>query len=108
MGRERQPGHVLVIERALRPLFGFFQADTLPVGYYANAGDFDGTSVLNAEVYSRIEVGLHDALSRLELLTNPQPLTAPGFSAAATQPVNYEFAGYREVANLENLEVHSD
>lgn len=74
--------HALVIEHALRPLFGFFQADTLPVGYYANAGDFDGTTVLNAEVYSRIEVGLHDALPRLQLLTNRQPHTAPGFSAA--------------------------
>jgi FMN reductase len=61
-GSER---HALVIEHALRPLFGFFQADTLAVGYYASAGDFDGTTVLNAEVYSRIEVGLRDALPRL-------------------------------------------
>lgn len=67
--------HALVIEHALRPLFGFFQANTLPVGYYANAGDFDGTTVLNAEVYSRIEVGLHDALPRLQLLADqPEPI----------------------------------
>jgi FMN reductase len=64
-GSER---HALVLEHALRPLFGFFQADTLPVGYYAAAGDFDGTTVLNAEVYSRIEVGLQDALPRLAAL----------------------------------------
>jgi FMN reductase len=67
--------HALVIEHALRPLFGFFQADTLPVGYYANAGDFDGTTVLNAEVYSRIEVGLNDALPRLRLLAEGPPPT---------------------------------
>lgn len=41
--------HALVLEHALRPLFGFFQAATAPVGFYANAGDFDGTLVLNGE-----------------------------------------------------------
>lgn len=76
--------HALVIEHALRPLFGFFQADVLPVGYYANAGDFDGTTVLNAEVYSRIEVGLHDALPRLQLLTQQATHIAPGFTTTGT------------------------
>jgi FMN reductase len=60
--------HALVIEHALRPLFGFFQAATAPVGYYANSGDFDGTLVLNAEVYSRVEVGLTDLLPSLVAL----------------------------------------
>ncbi|MFB9238103.1 NAD(P)H-dependent oxidoreductase [Plantactinospora siamensis] len=54
--------HALVIEHQLRPLFGFFQALTVPVGFYANAGEFDGTLVLNAEVYSRIQVGLNDVI----------------------------------------------
>lgn len=80
-GSER---HALVLEHALRPLFGFFQADTLPVGYYATPGDFDGTTVLNAEVYSRIEVGLHDALPRLQLLGQGPTHTAPGFSEATS------------------------
>lgn len=71
--------HALVIEHALRPLFGFFQANTLAVGYYANAGDFDGTTVLNAEVYSRIEVGLNDALPQLRLLAEGRTSLAPGF-----------------------------
>lgn len=78
--------HALVIEHALRPLFGFFQADVLPVGYYANTGDFDGTTVLNAEVYSRIEVGLHDALPKLQLLADQAPHVAPGFRTADPQP----------------------
>jgi FMN reductase len=60
--------HALVIEHALRPLFGFFQAAVLPVGFYVSTGDFDGTTVLNAEVYSRIEVGLADVLPRLRSL----------------------------------------
>jgi len=76
--------HALVIEHALRPLFGFFQADTLPVGYYANTGDFDGATVLNGEVYSRIEVGLNDALPRLRLLAESAQPVAEGFAYADT------------------------
>jgi FMN reductase len=62
--------HALVIEHALRPLFGFFQAATAPVGFYANAGDFDGTLVLNGEVYSRVEVGLNDIMPHLNALAD--------------------------------------
>ncbi|MEV4103074.1 NAD(P)H-dependent oxidoreductase [Nonomuraea sp. NPDC049649] len=62
--------HALVIEHALRPLFGFFQAATAPVGFYANAGDFDGTLVLNGEVYSRVEMGLNDILPQLKALAD--------------------------------------
>jgi FMN reductase len=37
--------HSLVVEHELRPLFGFFRADTLPVGIYATGADFaDGTA----------------------------------------------------------------
>ncbi|NBO21193.1 MAG: FMN reductase [Rhodobacteraceae bacterium] len=32
--------HALVIEHQLRPLFGFFEAATLPTGVYAGAADF--------------------------------------------------------------------
>jgi FMN reductase len=60
--------HALVIEHELRPLFGFFQAAVLPVGFYVSSGDFDGTIVLNTEVYSRIEVGLADVLPQLHSL----------------------------------------
>lgn len=62
--------HALVIEHALRPLFGFFQAATIPVGFYVNSGDFDGTLVLNSEVYSRIEIGIGDVLGQLKALTD--------------------------------------
>jgi FMN reductase len=65
--------HALVIEHELRPLFGFFQAAVMPVGFYVNSGDFDGTTVLNAEVYSRIEVGLNDILLQLHHLQGKVP-----------------------------------
>lgn len=52
--------HALVLEHALRPLFGFFQAMTAPAAIFANSGDFDGTMLLNLRVYGRIEVALAD------------------------------------------------
>ncbi|MFD1810195.1 NAD(P)H-dependent oxidoreductase [Gemmobacter lanyuensis] len=36
--------HALVIEHQLRPLFGFFEAQTLPTGVYAADRDFAGVS----------------------------------------------------------------
>jgi hypothetical protein len=54
--------HMMVIDQALRPLFGFFQAWTAPMGVYLTSGDFDGTTVLNPETYERIEVGINDVI----------------------------------------------
>lgn len=58
--------HALVLEHALRPLFAFFQALTVPVAFYANTGDFDGTTLLNPRVYGRIEMGLSDVIDLLK------------------------------------------
>ena len=52
--------HALALDHALRPLFASFQAHTLPTGVFASSGDFDGTTLLNPRVYSRIEVALDD------------------------------------------------
>lgn len=52
--------HALVLEYALRPLFAFFQALTVPVAIFASAGDFDGTLLLNPRVHGRIEMALTD------------------------------------------------
>lgn len=54
--------HALVVEHALRPLFAFLQAWTAPVGIYLSAGDFDGTTILNPEVYERIEMAVADVV----------------------------------------------
>ncbi|SEE73502.1 NAD(P)H-dependent oxidoreductase [Ruania alba] len=61
-GSER---HTLVLEHALRPLFGFFQAFTVPVAFFASAGDFDGVTLLNPRVHTRIQVGLTDVIGIL-------------------------------------------
>jgi FMN reductase len=57
--------HALALEHALRPLFGFFQAMTVPVAIFASAGDFDGTTLLNPRVYGRIEMALTDVAGLL-------------------------------------------
>lgn len=57
--------HALALEHALRPLFGFFQAMTIPVAIFASAGDFDGTTLLTPRVYGRIEMALTDVADLL-------------------------------------------
>lgn len=57
--------HALVLEHALRPLFGFFQAMTIPVAVFASSGDFDGTVLLNPRVYGRIEMAVNDVVDIL-------------------------------------------
>lgn len=52
--------HALALDHALRPLFASFQAHTLPVGVFASSGDFEGSTLLNPRVYSRIAVALDD------------------------------------------------
>jgi FMN reductase len=57
--------HALMLEHALRPLFAFFQALTIPVAIFASAGDFDGTVLLNPRVYGRIEMAIADVADLL-------------------------------------------
>ncbi|MGH3279112.1 MAG: NAD(P)H-dependent oxidoreductase [Trebonia sp.] len=58
--------HALVLEYAMRPLFGFFQAMTLPVAIFASSGDFDGTLLLNPRVHGRIQIALSDIAGLLK------------------------------------------
>jgi FMN reductase len=46
--------HCLVVEYALRPLFGFFQAFSVPTGVYASERDFENGILTNAVVTARI------------------------------------------------------
>ena len=47
--------HALILEHQMRPLFGFFQALTLPVGVYASDTDFDGYELTSEAVKRRID-----------------------------------------------------
>lgn len=63
-GSER---HALVIEHQLRPLFSFFQAQTLPIGVYATDKDFNPAyQVQSAQLQARITLAVARALPILQ------------------------------------------
>lgn len=57
-GSER---HALLVEHQMRPLFGFFQALTLPLGIYASEADFTDYRVSSHELDERIEMAVRRA-----------------------------------------------
>jgi FMN reductase len=46
--------HALLVEHQMRPLFGFFQALTLPLGIFASEGDFTDYRVTSPELLDRL------------------------------------------------------
>ena len=57
-GSER---HGLVLEHQLRPLFGFFQALTLPIGVYAVESDFANYQITSEPLKTRIRLAAERA-----------------------------------------------
>ena len=55
--------HCLVIEHQLRPLFGFLQSYTVPVGVYASHADFENGQVKAEVVLARIVTAARQAVS---------------------------------------------
>jgi FMN reductase len=78
--------HALVLEHAMRPLFAFFQALTIPVAFFASAGDFDGTTLLNPRVHSRIEIGLTDVVDLLRARATGPKSNSPSPRSPAASP----------------------
>jgi FMN reductase len=54
--------HALILEHQFRPLFGFFQALTLPIGIYANNSDFENYAVTSLQLQERIDLAIARAL----------------------------------------------
>jgi FMN reductase len=54
--------HALIIEHQFRPLFGFFQALTLPIGVYANDSDFTNGAVTSLDLQERIDLAVSRSL----------------------------------------------
>ena len=48
------PRHALVVEHSLRPLFGFFEALTIPTAVYASDADFRDGQLIEAGVLARV------------------------------------------------------
>ena len=64
-GSER---HALLVEHQMRPLFGFFQALTLPLGIYASESDFENYEITSPELTERIALS---AQRTIGLLASP-------------------------------------
>ncbi|MGO2660707.1 FMN reductase [Mycetocola reblochoni] len=63
--------HALILEHSFRPLFGFFQALTLPIGVYASTSDFTGYELVSPRVHERISLAVDRALP---LVVRSQPV----------------------------------
>jgi FMN reductase len=64
--------HALVIEHQLRPLFGFFEAASVPTGVYAGSVDIDGDGRLSDPLRARLDT----AVTQLTATLTPRKLEA--------------------------------
>src|SRR3954452_15641589 len=70
--------HALVIEHQLRPLFGFFTAQTVPTGVFALDTDFDNYRLIRPEITVRVKRAAEEAV----LLASLGGLNPPAEAAA--------------------------
>jgi FMN reductase len=70
------PRHALVVEHALRPLFGFFEALTIPTAVYASEVDFSNGALTDPGVIARAGT----AARQLEEILNVRGLRASATS----------------------------
>ena len=91
-GSER---HALVIEHQLRPLFSFFEAQTLPIGVYATDKDFNPAyTITSPQLQERIQLAVERALPILQRVqevkaTAIQNTKPSGYAVIVSQkPVN--------------------
>jgi FMN reductase len=66
--------HALLVEHQMRPLFGFFQALTLPLGIYGNQDEFVDYGIESADLLQRIETTVDRIVPLIQLRLAP---TAP-------------------------------
>jgi FMN reductase len=73
--------HALLVEHQMRPLFGFFQSTTLPIGVFGNERDFTkregGYDIANVDLELRIDQAVRRAL----------PIIRGGFATAGAADV---------------------
>ncbi|GAB3584808.1 hypothetical protein GCM10027406_31890 [Leifsonia lichenia] len=73
-GSER---HALLVEHQMRPLFGFFQSLTLPLGIYASERDFTDYQVSSDDLRARIDTSIGRTLPYIRTHIDPQAYDAP-------------------------------
>ena len=78
-GSER---HALLVEHQMRPLFGFFQALTLPLGIFASEGDFTDYRVTSSELLDRLTKTMQRTLPVIESHLAPRSDESRGMEFA--------------------------
>ena len=63
--------HALLVEHQMRPLFGFFQALTLPLGIYGNQDEFVDYRIASPELRQRIDTTIDRIVPLIELRFRP-------------------------------------
>jgi FMN reductase len=64
--------HALLVEHQMRPLFGFFQSLTLPLGIYAAESDFADYQIRSPELRERINTAVSRTLPLIRGHIDPQ------------------------------------
>ena len=80
------PRHALVVEHALRPLFGFFEALTVPIAVYASDADFTDGQLAEAGVLERVSTAAQQ-LAGLIATGAPKADTASSLPSANLQVI---------------------
>jgi FMN reductase len=75
------PRHALVVEHALRPLFGFFEALTIPTAVYASDADFRDGQLVEPSILARVNA----AAQQLAIMIDPTRRQA-GVTPALASP----------------------
>ena len=66
--------HSLIVEHQLRPLFGFFEALTLPTAVYASDRDFADGVLVSDTIKARVELALDDVEAAVSRRTHPRAM----------------------------------
>lgn len=80
--------HALVLEHQLRPLFSFFQAQTLPIGVYATDQDFSHYVVSSTALHDRIKLSVARALPTFRYAATQAPKQAKAHHVKLNQPIS--------------------
>lgn len=75
------PRHALVLEHALRPLFGFFEALTIPTAVYACDADFSDGQLTEAGVLGRVGAAAQQLAALIRTGTTRADIASPRTAA---------------------------
>jgi FMN reductase len=68
--------HALVIDHQLRPLFGFFNAQTLPTGVFVSEGSYTGGCISDPMLQNRISTLVRESVDAIKIRATIRGLQA--------------------------------